>query len=55
MAEPCKCGNKPLAYTTREQFIHKLSLAPGIRIMGMVKKKDILYCLSKKPDAHNTE
>jgi hypothetical protein len=40
MAEPCKCGNKPLAYTEAEKSIHKLSLAPGIRIMGMVKKKD---------------
>jgi hypothetical protein len=55
MAEPCKCGNKPLAYTKGEKLIHKLGLAPGIRIMGMVKKKEILYRLSKKPDAHNTE
>jgi hypothetical protein len=55
MAEPCKCGTKPLAYMKGEKFIHKLNLAPGIRIMGMVKKKDILYCLSKKPDAHSTE
>jgi hypothetical protein len=39
MAEPCKYGNKPLAYTKREKFIHKLSLAPGIRIMGMLIKK----------------
>jgi hypothetical protein len=37
------------------KLIQKLSLAPGIRIMGMVKKKDILYCLSKKPEAHKTE
>jgi hypothetical protein len=38
MAEPCKCGNKPLAYTKGEKFI-KLTFAPGIRIMGMVKRK----------------
>jgi hypothetical protein len=55
MAEPCKCGNKPLAYTKGEKLIHKLSLGPGIRIMDVVKKMDILYCLSQKPDACNTE
>jgi hypothetical protein len=38
MAEPCQCGNKPLAYMKGGKLIQKLSLAPGIRIMGMVKK-----------------